>query len=88
MTQDMLSNDAMKRVADKIQFHKEAGDVAKHAAETSDTVRNAVMDRVNEKEAVYQQLLNGAAAKKTSREKAVMERVNEKEALYKRFTDD
>jgi len=90
MTKDLTKNDAMQRVEAKTAFYKEAGSVTDHAAEARHTVEKAVMDHVADKEAVYQQLNSGKAAKTTreARTAKVMERVNEKEALYRRLAGD
>ncbi len=90
MTKDLTKNDAMQRVEAKTAFYKEAGSLADHAEEAKQAVEKAVMDHVADKEAVYQQLNSGEAAKETREDRTakVMDRVNEKEALYRRLTSE
>ena len=72
------ANAAMKRVADKVAFHKEAGNIVDHAEEAQKARQDAVMQHVADKEDVYDRL-------NTSRQDQVMQRINEKEALYRRL---
>ena len=86
-TEKLTDNAAMKRVADKVAFHKEAGNIVDHAEEAQKARRDAVMQHVADKEDVYDRLNTGRGegTTKTSRQDQVMQRINEKEALYRRL---
>lgn len=83
----LTDNAAMKRVADKVAFNKEAGNIVDHAEEAQKARQDAVMQHVADKEDVYDRLNTGRGegTTKTSRQDQVMQRINEKEALYRRL---
>ena len=83
----LTDNAAMKRVADKVAFHKEAGNIVDHAEEAQKARQDAVMQHVADKEDVYDRLNTGRGegTTKSSRQDQVMQRINEKEALYRRL---
>ena len=87
---DLTDNDAMKRVAEKVAFHKQAGDIETHEEESRRAHEKAVMQHVADKKDVYDRLNTGRGEGTTqaSRQDQVMQRINEKEALYHRLTDE
>ena len=87
---DLTDNDAMKRVAEKVAFHKQAGDIEAHEEESRRAHEKAVMQHVADKEDVYDRLNTGRGegTTKASRQDQVMQRINDKEALYHRLTDE
>ena len=59
----LTDNAAMKRVADKVAFHKEAGNIVydrlntgRGESTTKSSRQDQVMQRINEKEALYRRL--------------------------------
>lgn len=86
----LTDNAAMKRVADKVAFHKEAGNIIDHEEEAKKARQDAVMQHVADKEDVYDRLNTGRGegTTKTTRQDQVMQRINEKEALYRRLAGE
>lgn len=86
----LTDNAAMKHVADKVAFHKEAGNIVDHEEESRRAHEKAVMQHVADKEDVYERLNTGRGegTTKASRQDQVMQRVNEKEALYRRLAGE